>query len=101
MKDIALLVVVLLVAITVSLLSLNGYIHPLSAPAYDPRRETELKLRGLIQGTFSQKHPDVVDLWGTTLRITEKGDLRLTTSAGPDKTFDTIDDEQYSSAVPR
>lgn len=98
MKTLAWSVAVLVVSSAVIILSERGCSV---VPASDGPLETEERLKALIGATFEQKSPDAVDLWGTKLRIVEVQDNRWTTSAGPDKTFDTMDDVQYSSAVPR
>lgn len=64
------------------------------------KQQDGLDLDALVKATFDDVNPDVADLWGTKLRIVEKGDLRFTISAGLDKAFGTEDDVQYSSRVP-
>lgn len=102
MKHIAFWTAVILLSGMALLLSESGcQIVTGSSVALDRERDTELALRELIEGTFDQRHPSAADLWGTKLNITEVDDLRWTTSAGPDKTFGTIDDIRYSSTAPR
>lgn len=97
MKTFAWSAAVLVVSSAVIMLSERGCSV---VPTSDGPRQTEERLRAIIEATFEQTRPDVADLWGTKLRVVEVQDNRWTTSAGPDKTFDTMDDVQYSSTVP-
>ena len=57
-------------------------------------------VNAIIAATVDQKSPAATDPWGTRLRFVEIGDLRWTTSAGPDMEFDTLDDIKCPSEKP-
>jgi hypothetical protein len=94
-KNVLQVVFVLIVALGLFALSESGcIIVPLGSR--DPLQEQQ-DWHDRLHRSFAEKNPDLIDPWGTPARIKEEGATRRTTSAGPDRTFDTRDDLPYTS----